>query len=131
MDKKDVRKSGAGNLEEIIALVLSNFGGVKHLTLVSRHIGDHDGNHHDHSQLLFIDPIDTDFLEVNWDGFFTPEHKDELYQIHYIPNLEHEWMHVDMVKLERLMTVCCISGKDGRMLSHITDMIRITQFRGA
>ncbi|KAE8454455.1 hypothetical protein EG329_000078 [Mollisiaceae sp. DMI_Dod_QoI] len=103
MNKKGVVKCDVESLEELLASILCAFGGVKNLILVAKHVGSYSGGEHNYSQLSLHDPIDTDYLEVHHSYPYSHEEdRAKMEIIHDIPELDIDWLQVDLEELQRL-----------------------------
>jgi hypothetical protein len=105
MDKKNIRNYGEKNLEKFLSCILCHFDGVKTLTLVAKHVGDYPGSEADRNrmELSLLDPIDTDCLELchRW-GYSEESWSHKMQLIYGIPELNIDWLRVDLAELQRL-----------------------------
>jgi hypothetical protein len=105
MEKKGIGNYGGKNLEKFLSCILRHFDGVKTLTLVAKHAGDYLGSEtdRDRTELSLLDPIDTDCLKLchRW-GYSEESWSHKMQLIHGIPELNIDWLQVDLAELQRL-----------------------------
>jgi hypothetical protein len=102
MNKKGIRNYDGQSFEEFLSYIPRAFGGVKTLTLVAKNVGYYprDGPNR---ELSFLDPIDTDRLEVHHSYAYSKESwRHQMHLIHGIPELDIDWLQVDSAELKRL-----------------------------
>jgi hypothetical protein len=92
------------SFEEFLSYILCAFGGVKTLTLVAKHVGYYPGPKQFLNQLSLLDPIDTDILEVHHCYAYDlgERSRKQMQIIHGIPELDIDWIQVDLAELQRL-----------------------------